>query len=258
MPLFVLSFFVIFHLQGATPFRDVSAYYTQRRSIHFEQNMKLGQRLEHAALSSVGYISLSRAPIGFKCADQVSQLLQLIQPRFYGSYEVSGLVELLQNKNWSVKRLPLPGCVLFTKRNDSLGRSHIGVLVRKATSLKESIEKVLNDYNQPGQEKINRIITMQEQSKVMGSRYQAIMNKRIDNEMKTPDPSNLRSESYQGSLEKYLLSKFKNPLTLAEEYTVVHNQTSALRLGPADFDDLLWMAKGTILCPPEYSKTIAP
>jgi hypothetical protein len=180
-------------------------------------------------------------------------MLSLAKSNSYQSASVAILIEILQRNNWSYYARPRAGCVLYSTDKMFINRSHIGILVRSPSNLRKQVLDVQKAYNTKGQENINELITLQGQFPFLNSFDKSIVGYKLNNWKKITQPKENRprlTPIQQNALINNVLSRFENTQEGSGDYNVIHNQVAALRLGPADMDDLKWMANAKVLCPP--------
>ncbi len=253
----ILAFSIFFSLSlvFALP-REVSSLHTRRRQPNIDlSQLTLKERIEVWAKSSIGFVSQSRAVAGFKCADQVSQVLSHAKAGALYSFGVEQLVRNLQQAGWSQQRFPQAGCILYSFYNMPARRSHVGIVVGGSRKLKDQVLKIFEDNNVQGQEDINEFLEIQRQLPYVNRNDANLLIEKLNHlsskKKRSPQAISQSEQHRQKLLQLKILDELLYRFQYAggESLTVVHNQIAALREGPFNMEDALWMLKARILCP---------
>lgn len=252
----ILSLQFFLGLSQALP-ADLTNLHIRRREPNVDLNeANLAKRIEEWAKSSVGFISRSRAAAGFKCADQVSQILWHANAGVRPTFGVEILVEDLMRRGWSHSRTPKGGCLIYSFIDMPPERSHVGIVVSGNNKLREQVLSVLKDYNIEGQETLNEFLEIQKQLPFVNDNDSRRLIAKLEflSKQKSGRPKHRltlqeqrRQQLLQQQLAGQILARFQHDGR--ESFTIVHNQIAALREGPFDMEDLNWMLKARFLCP---------
>jgi len=207
-------------------------------------------RIEEWALSSVGFVSRSQAAAGFKCADQVSQVLWYARAGIRPTFGVEPLVENLLQQGWLHYSRPRRGCLIYSFIDMPARRSHVGIVVRAKKDLREELLKIMRDYGIQGKEAHNEFLEIQKQLPFVNETDRNNLFAKLERysrRNRRAPTLKLYSEQERAMITAKILERYRD--TDGNTFTVIHNQIAALREGPFDMEDALWMLKARFLCP---------
>ncbi len=199
------------------------------------------------------HISNSQAAAGYKCADHVSSILRQVDPSIPFLLKVDDLIRNLKSRMWSESDEPREGCLCYTQKVGTSGRSHVALLVESDETIPEypSLTKmgaqILVEHNLPGRRLRREIKELEDQITLSKS-------SKNQQEMKNIIRQKRKELEYVGSnFHVASQSKQQRILETAQKrlgsLNIIHNQGCKLTYGPADYFDLEWMGQVKFLCP---------